>query len=41
MVGMDKVLFGSDFLLIKPARYFDEMKKTGLSGAKGVQIMQS
>jgi predicted TIM-barrel fold metal-dependent hydrolase len=31
LVGQDKILFGSDFPLIKPTRYFKEMKKAGLS----------
>jgi len=31
LAGQDKILFGSDFPLIKPARYFKEMKKAGLS----------
>ena len=31
LVGEEKILFGSDFPLLPPARYFDEMKTTGLS----------
>jgi len=31
IVGFDKILFGSDFPLIKPSRYFKEMKDAGLS----------
>ncbi len=31
LAGQDKILFGSDFPLIKPVRYFKEMKKAGLS----------
>jgi len=31
IVGLDKILFGSDFPLIKPSRYFKEMKAAGLS----------
>lgn len=31
LVGADKILFGSDFPLIKPARYLKEMKEAGLS----------
>ena len=31
LVGPDKILFGSDFPLIKPARYFKEMQEAGLS----------
>ncbi len=34
LAGSDKILFGSDFPLIKPARYLDEMKKAGLSKAE-------
>jgi len=30
-VGFNKILFGSDFPLIKPSRYFKEMKDAGLS----------
>ena len=31
IMGLDKILFGSDFPLIKPSRYFKEMKTAGLS----------
>jgi len=31
LAGIDKILFGSDFPLIKPARYFKEIESTGLS----------
>lgn len=31
LAGIDKILFGSDFPLIKPARYFKELDNTGLS----------
>lgn len=31
IVGPDRILFGSDFPLIKPSRYFKEMKESGLS----------
>jgi len=31
IVGLDKILFGSDFPLLKPTRYFKELGKTGLS----------
>ena len=31
LVGDEKILFGSDFPLLPPARYFDEMKTAGLS----------
>lgn len=30
IVGLDKILFGSDFPLLKPARYFKELEKSGL-----------
>ena len=30
-VGVEKILFGSDYPLLPPARYFDEMKTAGLS----------
>ncbi len=31
LAGLDKILFGSDFPLLKPARYFKELEETGLS----------
>lgn len=31
LAGEDKILFGSDFPLLKPARYFKELEKVGLS----------
>ncbi|MGD8548614.1 MAG: amidohydrolase family protein [Desulfobacterales bacterium] len=31
IAGLDKILFGSDFPLLKPARYFKELEKSGLS----------
>jgi len=31
IAGLDKILFGSDFPLLTPARYFKELEKTGLS----------
>jgi len=33
LAGVDKVLFGSDFPLIRPARYFKEMTSSGLPKA--------
>jgi predicted TIM-barrel fold metal-dependent hydrolase len=36
--GVDKVLFGSDFPLISPRRYFDEMEKVGLSEGQMASI---
>jgi predicted TIM-barrel fold metal-dependent hydrolase len=34
LVGAEKILFGSDFPLLPPARYFDEMKAAGLSSVE-------
>ena len=31
MAGVDRILFGTDFPLLKPARYFREMQESGLS----------
>lgn len=31
IVGRERILFGSDFPLISPARYFEEMKEAGLA----------
>ena len=31
LAGKNKILFGSDFPLIRPTRYFKEMKKAGLT----------
>ena len=31
IAGLDKILFGSDFPLLKPARYFKELENTGLA----------
>ncbi len=31
IVGLEKILFGSDFPLLKPARYFKELEQAGLS----------
>ena len=31
-VGSEKILFGSDYPLLKPARYFKDMRESGLSG---------
>jgi hypothetical protein len=38
LVGADKILFGSDFPLLPPARYFKEMKAAGLSAEEMRQI---
>lgn len=32
IVGRQKILFGSDYPLLSPKRYFDEMKQAGLQG---------
>jgi uncharacterized protein len=32
LVGPSKILFGSDFPLLRPSRYFKEMREAGLSG---------
>jgi predicted TIM-barrel fold metal-dependent hydrolase len=31
LLGVDKILFGSDYPLLPPARYFGEMRETGLT----------
>ncbi len=31
IIGVDKILFGTDFPLLKPQRYFNQFKSTGLS----------
>ena len=38
LVGVDKILFGSDFPLLPPATYFDEMKAAGLSDEEMGQV---
>ena len=38
LVGVEKILFGSDFPLLPPAKYFDEMKAAGLSENQTQQI---
>jgi predicted TIM-barrel fold metal-dependent hydrolase len=38
LVGVEKILFGSDFPLLPPTRYFDEMKIAGLSEDERQQI---
>ena len=38
LVGADKILFGSDFPLLTPAKYFKEMKAAGLSQEEMAQI---
>jgi len=34
IAGLDKILFGSDFPLLKPARYFTEFENAGLTRAQ-------
>lgn len=34
LAGIDKILFGSDYPLIAPTRYFDEMRSAGLSASE-------
>ena len=31
LIGVDKILFGSDYPLLPPSRYFDELEETGLT----------
>ena len=31
LLGVDKILFGSDYPLLPPGRYFDEMREAGLT----------
>ena len=38
IIGKEKILFGSDYPLIKPARYFKELKAAGLSEDEFVDI---
>ena len=38
LVGVEKILFGSDFPLLPPAKYFEEMKAAGLSDEEMEQI---
>ena len=38
LVGVEKMLFGSDFPLLPPSRYFDEMQAAGLSDDEMQQI---
>jgi predicted TIM-barrel fold metal-dependent hydrolase len=38
LVGIDKILLGTDFPLLKPERYFKEMDTAGLSEAEKQQI---
>ena len=34
LIGVDNILFGSDYPLLPPARYFGEMRETGLTKAQ-------
>jgi predicted TIM-barrel fold metal-dependent hydrolase len=38
LAGVEKILFGSDFPLLSPARYFEEMQAAGLSQDQRQQI---
>ncbi|MFC1828122.1 amidohydrolase family protein [Thermodesulfobacteriota bacterium] len=38
IIGTEKILFGSDFPLLNPARYFDELEKTGVSAEERALI---
>lgn len=38
IVGFEKILFGSDYPLLGPSRYFEEMEKAGLSGNEIDQV---
>jgi predicted TIM-barrel fold metal-dependent hydrolase len=37
-VGIDKILFGSDFPLLKPSRYFEELSTAGLTHDEKISI---
>jgi predicted TIM-barrel fold metal-dependent hydrolase len=39
MVGAEKILFGTDFPLIRPQRYFQELEESGLSGEDRKKIL--
>jgi len=38
ILGSDRILFGSDYPLLSPSRYFDEMEKAGLSARELEQV---
>ncbi|MBW2168847.1 MAG: amidohydrolase family protein, partial [Deltaproteobacteria bacterium] len=38
IIGFEKIIFGTDYPLIKPQRYFNEMESAGLSSAAIEQI---
>ena len=39
LLGMEKILFGSDFPLISPSRYFRELKDSGLTAYEIKQVL--
>jgi predicted TIM-barrel fold metal-dependent hydrolase len=39
IVGAEKILFGTDFPLIRPQRYFQELEESGLSGEDREKIL--
>jgi predicted TIM-barrel fold metal-dependent hydrolase len=38
IAGFDKILFGSDYPLLSPSRYFNEMEEAGLSARERAQV---
>jgi predicted TIM-barrel fold metal-dependent hydrolase len=38
IIGFEKILFGSDYPLIRPQRYFKEMRSAGLSPSVMEQV---
>ena len=38
LAGLDKILFGTDFPLLKPGRYFKDMETAGLTSREMNQI---
>ncbi|OGP75152.1 MAG: hypothetical protein A2V86_06180 [Deltaproteobacteria bacterium RBG_16_49_23] len=39
IVGAERILFGSDFPLVRPGRYFQELEESGLSGEDQKKIL--
>ena len=39
LAGSDKILFGTDFPLLKPGRYFQEIEASGLDAAQRKQVL--
>jgi predicted TIM-barrel fold metal-dependent hydrolase len=39
IVGVEKIIFGSDFPLVRPERYFQELKESGLSDVDREKIL--